>query len=42
MKKDSNIIKFLRFRELGALRFFRGYRVVLCRPNFNEDWWYYR
>ena len=42
MSRESNIMYYLRARELGARRLlFRGKIVVLSRPNFNEDYWDY-
>ena len=38
----SNILYYLRCRELGRLKWMRGKIVVISRPNFNEDFWYYR
>ena len=39
MKKESNIIIFLRLRSLGCvLPYFRNKIVVLSRPNFDEDY----
>ena len=39
MKKETNIIFFLRLRSLGCvMRYFRHKMVVLSRPNFNEDY----
>ena len=39
---ETNILYYLRCRELGRLLLMRGKIVVLCRPNFDEDFWYYR
>tara|TARA_B100000963_G_scaffold216304_1_gene188671 strand:+ start:1077 stop:1202 length:126 start_codon:yes stop_codon:yes gene_type:complete len=36
---ETNIIYFLRCRELNLP--FRGKIVVLSRPNFDEDFWWY-
>ena len=42
MKKETNIIFFLRLRSLGCVMpYFRNKYVVLSRPNFNEDYFYY-
>ena len=42
MHKEGNIINFLRMRELGTISSWpRGKIIVLPRPNFNEDCWFY-
>ena len=38
---ETNILYYLRCREMGKMRWMRGKIVVLCRPNFNEDYLYY-
>ena len=39
---ESNILYYLRCRELGRLNWMKGKIVVISRPNFNEDYFYYR
>ncbi len=39
---ESNILYYLRCRELGRLNWMKGKIVVLSRPNFNEDYFNYR
>jgi hypothetical protein len=39
MKKESNIIIYLRLRSLGCIMpYFRDKIIVLSRPNFDEDY----
>ena len=39
MKRETNIIFFLRLRSLGCVMpYFRNKIVVLSRPNFDEDY----
>ncbi len=39
MKKESNIIIFLRLRSLGCIMpFFRNKIIILSRPNFTDDY----
>ncbi len=39
MKKESNIIIFLRLRSLGCVMpYFRNKIVVLSRPDFEDDY----
>lgn len=42
MVKHSNIIYYLRLRELGLLRKFSGNIVILPRPNKNESFEMYK
>ena len=38
---ETNILYYIRCRELGLMKKMRGKIVVLSRPNFNEDFYYY-
>ena len=39
MKKESNIIIYLRLRSLGyVMPFFRNKIIILSRPNFEDDY----
>ena len=42
MVKNSNIIYYLRLRELGQLCRFNGKIVILPRPNKNESYEMYK
>lgn len=39
---ETNILYYLSCRELGRMKWMKGKIVVLSRPNFNEDYLYYR
>lgn len=39
---ETNILYYLRCRELGRMKLMKGKIVILSRPNFNEDYLYYR
>ena len=42
MYSEGNIINFLIMREMGRIKYWpRGKIIVLPRPNFNEDYWFY-
>ena len=41
MRKKGNMLFYLRLRELGMLRLYMNHIIVISRPNFeNNDWWY--
>ena len=42
MVKNSNIIYYLRLRELGQIRRFIGKLVILPRPNKDESYEMYK
>ena len=42
MNKNGEILNYLRLRELGKLsQWPYNTFIVLSRPNYNEDYWYY-
>jgi len=42
MQTEGNIITYLRLRSLGSLKNWpRGKIIILARPNFEEDCWFY-
>jgi len=42
MFSEGNIINFLRMRELGMVKYWPSQKkIILPRPNFNEDYWFY-
>ncbi len=42
MKKNGTILSYLRLREQGKLSEWPyNTFIVLSRPNYNEDYWFY-
>ena len=38
---ETNILYYLKYRELGLMKKMQGKIVILSRPNFNEDFYFY-
>ena len=42
MNENGSILSFLRLRELGQISQWPSDTfIILSRPNYNEDYWYY-